>query len=124
MDTGRGREMDTSRYILQGQFAVEEPDLIKWAEWFGTADRTVGRSQLGDVVISTVFLDLNHQWGDGPPLLFETMVFGGDFSDCQARYTTWAEAERGHALAVQLVTGRLLPNPSPVSHSQTNEVTE
>lgn len=101
-------------YILQGQFVVEEPDILKWAEWFGTADRTVGRSEIQGVTVSTVFLGLDHQWGpDGPALLFETMVFGGDFSDCQARYTTWEEAERGHALAVQLVTGRLLAKPLP-----------
>jgi hypothetical protein len=32
----------------------------------------------GNIGISTVFLGLDHRhFGDGPPLLFETMVFGG-----------------------------------------------
>jgi hypothetical protein len=52
--------------------------------------------------VSTVFLGLNHAWGDrDPPLLFESMVFGGPFSDDQERYATWAEAEAGHARLVE-----------------------
>jgi len=43
-----------------------------------------------------VFLGLNHSFGEGPPLLFETMVFGGALDQEQARYTTWEQAEAGH----------------------------
>jgi hypothetical protein len=35
------------------------------------------QTDLGDYFVSTVFLGLNHQRSlDGPPLWFETMVFG------------------------------------------------
>lgn len=52
--------------------------------------------------VSTVFLGLDHSFTPGgPPLVFETMVFGGPFSDEGGRYSTWAEAEAGHARWVE-----------------------
>jgi hypothetical protein len=47
-----------------------------------------------------VFLGLDHSFGRGDPVLFETMVFGGPLGSAQWRYCTWAEAERGHEEAV------------------------
>ena len=54
--------------------------------------------------VSTVHLELNHGF-IGPELWYETMVKGPDdkFLDYQARYTTKAEAEAGHLLAVSQV---------------------
>jgi hypothetical protein len=58
--------------------------------------------------VSTVWLGLDHRFGDaGPPLIFESMVFVGDSStnddgddlDCW-RYSTEAEARAGHELLV------------------------
>lgn len=48
--------------------------------------------------VSTVFLGINHRWGSGPPLLFETMVFWetGRGPELQVRWSTWLEAEEGH----------------------------
>lgn len=50
--------------------------------------------------VSTVWLGLDHQYGDGPPLIFETMVFPGKDDigelDCE-RYSTEADALAGHA---------------------------
>jgi len=83
-------------YILKDKKAVPV-DLITWAKWFETADLHVAMDEIGDVRISTVFLGLDHQFGDGPPLLFETLVFGGKLDDEMDRYTTWEEAEKGHA---------------------------
>jgi hypothetical protein len=84
-------------YILIGQTAVPEPRLEKWAAWFEHAARTVAVDEVASMRVSTVFLGLDHQFGKGPPLLFETMVFcdGGDEMDC-ARCSTWAEAEAQH----------------------------
>lgn len=51
--------------------------------------------------VSTVFLALDHDLsGKGPPVLYETMIFGGPRDDYQERYCTRAEAEAGHARAV------------------------
>jgi hypothetical protein len=56
-----------------------------------------------------MFLCIDHRHGDdGPPLLFETMVFGADGGEgfCQ-RYATWREAEAGHRRAcAALAAGR------------------
>jgi len=56
------------------------------------------------VLVSTVFLGLDHNWGDGPPLIFETMVFGDTTHDqYQRRYSTESQALDGHAETVALL---------------------
>lgn len=49
--------------------------------------------------ISTVWLGIDHRYGDGPPLIFETMVFTADGEwgelDMQ-RYSTEEAARAGH----------------------------
>lgn len=52
--------------------------------------------------VSTVWLGLDHSFGAGPPLIFETMVFGGeDFDDLDMeRYATEEEAIEGHKAMV------------------------
>ena len=90
------------KYILEGH-EVREADLMTWAKWFERADRHVAKEKVGDAEISTVFLGLDHAFGDGPPLLFETMVFGGTLDQEQNRYSTWSEAEAGHKDMVERV---------------------
>lgn len=53
--------------------------------------------------VSTVWLGLDHQFEDGPPLIFESMVFGGGLDQCQERYPTLAEAHAGHDALVEKV---------------------
>ena len=67
--------------------------------------RTVGRTIIGRFMVSTVFLAID-QATSGPPLLFETMVFKGkDYGSeiHQNRYTTWYEAEKGHAAVCAMI---------------------
>jgi hypothetical protein len=72
-------------------------ELMEWVRVWGPAeDRRVGNDHIGDVDISTVWIGLDHQCGDGPPLIFETMVFGGPYNEYTERYTTEAQARRGH----------------------------
>ena len=86
-------------YFLVGHKHYLEPDLLKWAAWFeksGT-NRRVELTKRNDITVSTVFLGIDHRFGNyGPPLLFETMVFGGEFDQEMERYSTWDEAELGH----------------------------
>lgn len=63
----------------------ESPDYFRVAE-----------TEIGDVRISTVFICLDHRYGDGPPIIFETMVFGGKHDEDMDRYSTEAEALAGH----------------------------
>lgn len=93
------------RYILDGKQAVECGDLMTWVKWFETANRRVADETIGDVRVSTVFLSINHSFGEGPPMLFETMVFGGPMDQEQDRCTTWNEAEAMHAAMVERVKG-------------------
>lgn len=61
--------------------------------------------------VSTVWLGLDHNWSrNGPPLIFETMIFPLGTSmdvDCD-RYSTEAEAIAGHKRMVK-VARRLTP---------------
>ena len=85
------------KYILDGHKPVLCDDLMKWAKWFETADREVAKTSISDeITVSTVFLDLNHNYGDGEPLLFETMIFDGKLDEEMERYSTWEDAEEGH----------------------------
>lgn len=94
-------------YVLKDKVPILVDDIEEWAKIFEGDDlRRVASTHLkGDIHVSTVFLGLDHQWGDGPPLLFETMIFGGKHNDYQERYPTWTDAEAGHVLAVALADG-------------------
>lgn len=94
------------KYILDDAGnPVEEPDLLTWGRWLEDANekRIVSNIQIGDSEVSTVFLGLDHNFGSGPPLLFETMVFGGSLNDEMNRYATREEALAGHAAICEKV---------------------
>lgn len=93
--------MTQRKYILKDKLAIPCDDLITWAEWFGTADRTVARTVIEGIVISTVFLGLDHRVGKGEPLLFETMIFIDQehaesipFQRVEANDSLWFNARR------------------------------
>lgn len=53
--------------------------------------------------VSTVWLGIDHSFTpDGPPLIFETMVFGGPMDMYTRRYSTQAQALAGHDETVTL----------------------
>ena len=91
-------------YMLIGTKPVPVSTVTEWAIWFEKAGR-VASDYVGDVHISTVFLGIDHSFGSGPPLLFETMIFGGDHDGYQERFRTWDEAAAGHKIALALVKG-------------------
>lgn len=51
--------------------------------------------------LSTVFVGINMNWRGGEPILFETMLFGGEFDELQWRYKTLEEAQVGHELILR-----------------------
>jgi hypothetical protein len=95
----------SDKYLLNDDHSVRPTDdLLEWARAFETMNRLVAEAEpIAGIRVSTVFLGLDHSFGDGPPRLFETMIFGGEHDGDQWRYSTWAEAEAGHARAVALV---------------------
>ena len=91
---------DPRHYILDASGRpVVEPDFLKWAAFFEDAkNRVVAQHMVGSVKVSTVFLGLDHQYGDGPPILWETMVFGGPLNgEMQRCAGSREQAEAMHA---------------------------
>lgn len=106
--------MSGKKFILE-HGEPKEVGLMEWADWFQTANRVVSQDTVGEIMVSTVFLGLDHQWGDGPPLLFETMFFGvgsdslpQEIRDFQMRYSTVDEALDGHIAALQRIEAYVL----------------
>lgn len=81
-------------YRLEGRTVVLDPT----HRLQPIAERRIARTQITpEVHVSTVFLGLDHGYGnDGPPILFETMVFGGPLDQQGDRYATVEAAEAGH----------------------------
>lgn len=75
----------------------------EWAEKFEDLDyKIVQQDKFNGVLVSTVWLGLNHNWGQGKPLIFETMVFTeGMAEEYQERYCTEEEARKGHRKALR-----------------------
>ena len=59
----------TFRYwTLDGHNAVGTNDVAVWGRWFENVDnRRVAYDDLGDARVSTVFLGIDHAFGNGPP---------------------------------------------------------
>ena len=89
--------------VLKGHEVVPIGSQAKWGASFDYAARRVAHDTIGEARVSTVFLGLNSSFGEGPPLWFETLVFGGEFDDEIHRYTTWDEAVEGHKNMVRRV---------------------
>lgn len=101
----------TGKYILVNKKPVACPDLMKWAKWMEKGARRVARDTIHGVIVSTVFLGLDHAFvgGHAKPVLFETMLkypgkdnFSG-WGGYQKRYHTWSEAVKGHKKAIGFV---------------------
>ena len=69
-------------YILENKVPVKINDINKWAEFY-PINKRVNATHINDVLISTVFLGIDHSFGGGTPILFETMIFGGKYNEYQ-----------------------------------------
>ena len=99
--------------VLDEDHNLVPADLFTWARFFDESDaRRVGSDEVGEARVSTVFLGIDHGFG-GPPLWFETMIFGGPHDNGTWRYTTWDEAAVGHRRIVSaLQEGRDPDDPT------------
>lgn len=90
------------KYILEGKTPVP-CDLMTWARALeNQAANRVADTEKDGIRVSTVFLGLDHSFGGPVPLLFETMIFGGEHDEYQERCSTWDEAEAMHKRACAL----------------------
>lgn len=100
-------------YILRDGVPVATDDVLEWGRWQETSmpERVVAWADVGGYFVSTVFLSLDHAFGGGPPVLWESMVFRSvkegepfDGHDYAARhYTSREDALAGHAELVEWV---------------------
>lgn len=102
-------------YILDedGRTPIPTDDLTAMGEWRVQHPPTeppvaVGKADVGGLHVSTVFLVHDHRhWGEGPPILWETMIFhGGADGDGreQWRYSSYEAALAGHNHVVAELT--------------------
>jgi hypothetical protein len=94
-------------YILNGKTPMPISNILEWAKWYETHNRTVEKTEIRGIIISTVFLGIDHNYSkEGNPILFETMIFKWNDDYCE-RYSTWDEALEGHHKACQIVIDSL-----------------
>ena len=75
----------------------------EWVRLFESLDRLIVRTRVDDdVEVSTVWLGLDYSFGLGTPLIYETMIFGGEHDEYQWRYPNRDAALAGHDQAVAL----------------------
>ena len=84
--------------------------------------KRVASTDIGPYWVSTVWLGIDHNWlGDGPPIIFETMVFSKGERDDPGyhglhdmdmdRYATEEEALAGHEAMCLMVRATLQEEP-------------
>ncbi len=99
-------------YILVDHIPVRTNNFKEWNDYFDFTDRVVKKEKIATgIEVSTVFLGIDHRFGKGTPLVFETMIFSynpkDDLDGYKTRCSTWEEAEEMHKVACKLVTERL-----------------
>ena len=104
-------------YIFDGdkREAVTCTDIAAWADFMEHGKRVIGRTTIaGTFVVSTVFLGLDHGFGNGI-VLYETLIFYNpsdverlvSYDETMRRYGTYQGALGGHEEAIQLVLSAL-----------------
>ena len=98
-------------YILDNNHKPVHKPVLEAAKWMedNPNRKTVGYDELTDlngdeVRVSTVFLALDHCWNGGKPILWETMIFGGENDQAyQERYASYEQAIEGHQKAINFI---------------------
>lgn len=99
-------------YILDSDGnPILESDPKKWIKWFREESNwRVAFTEINGVKISTIFLGIDHNLsGNGPPLLWETCIFGGKFNNEVKRYSSLKYAIDGHSILAGKITRENLP---------------
>ena len=104
-----------TKFILDENKNVIPATLLEWGAWLEDKNnrkhKIVKQEEVNGLEVSTVFIGLDHghpvfctDIRNYKPLIFETMIFKDqdEVGYCD-RYSTWQEAEEGHAKAVQWV---------------------
>lgn len=99
------------RHPISGMYRLDdfgEPESCSAEEanqWEAQHSRQIAEEYIGDVRVSTVFLGIDHNFGEGRPVLWETMIFNGpdEIDESQWRARSHDEALENHEEAILLV---------------------
>ena len=95
-------------YILVENRPVRVYDMMEWLDFFSSGERVLGFSRVNGIRISTIFMGLDNSFGAAPePLVFETMIMGGDNHGYIKRCATYDEAIVLHREIVEFVVKSL-----------------
>lgn len=99
-------KMSARHYILDDNNNAVEVDLLTWASWLEHPDnRVVCFTQItSQVYVSTIFMGIDYRWPGfppGPPILYETLIFGGPLDGEGTRYCSHDDALTGHKMYVK-----------------------
>lgn len=103
-----GKEM-SHFYFLNEDHTYKPCSFQEWGQQVQRLTEQNKKHVAYDVIngyrVSTIWLGIDHDWlNDGPPLLFETMIFlPNDQEEYCDRYTTWEQAVEGHQEAIHWV---------------------
>lgn len=100
----RQDEVERPRHYILVDGEPTPTDVLTCHHWFeeNRAKWVLRKTKIGEAMVSTVFLFMDHNFlDDGPPVLFELMVFGGRLHGAQDRFTTQDEALMCHDFVVQ-----------------------
>jgi hypothetical protein len=97
-----GSELTTEEWM--GLFQARRDDMSNDSWWRRRTEIS------GEIEVSTVWLGLNHSFGLGRPLYWETMIFGGEHDQEQWRYSSRQSALDDHERIVRALRGGRSPN--------------
>lgn len=97
-------DMTKGKYVLDAKGnPVLETDLMVWAAWLETGNRRVAATFARGHGVSTVFLGLDYNYDlAGPPVLWESMIFGGTLNNAGRRCA--GSREQAEAMHADMVT--------------------
>lgn len=89
-------------YVLDGEIVRPAKTYGEYLEGLKIENRRVMKTILRDgSSVSTVFLGLDHSFGQGTPILFETLGIHNGEHYCMNRYPTYEAALTGHRETVE-----------------------
>lgn len=79
-----------------------------WDAYMISVRRHVANDYINNYRISTIFLGYDHRFVDnGPPLLWETIIFKDGDPEERWRYSTYDDAKSGHEKALEWVKDQI-----------------
>lgn len=97
-------------YYLEGREPKLANDFFHWSEKMDGRLPIIAQTYIGSVLVSTVFTGVPYYNDNSDrPLLFETAIYGGTYSNTKSMSDSYYNAEIAHEAACELVIIDSLP---------------